>query len=179
MLPKSLRPHGRQRAAFRWVFVAIRRDCPDNGAIGRASRGLAQRDTLPAIMWTRRQFVATSAAPFIDSHVHVWKHDPAFPFAAGAHPRPRTRRRDAAGPDARQRRGPHRHHPGHPLQVGQQLPGQRPQALTHASSTASAASTPKTPPPRTSSPASPKSRASAASGSAPRPAPGRLDHAVR
>ncbi len=69
-------------------------------------------------MWTRRQFVATSAAgaisaaapavgalapdafsqtpggasaekkliPFIDSHVHVWKHDAAFPFAAGAHP---------------------------------------------------------------------------------------------
>ena len=49
-------------------------------------------------MWTRRQFVAASAAsavarstlaqtplvPFIDSHVHVWKHDPAFPFAAGA-----------------------------------------------------------------------------------------------
>ncbi len=53
-------------------------------------------------MWTRRQFVAASAAtalarpifaqakliPFIDSHVHVWKHDPAFPFAAGAHPSP-------------------------------------------------------------------------------------------
>jgi L-fuconolactonase len=49
-------------------------------------------------MWTRRQFVAASAAsavargtlaqaalvPFIDSHVHVWKHDPAFPFAVGA-----------------------------------------------------------------------------------------------
>ena len=30
-----------------------------------------------------------SAAPqplLIDSHVHVWKHDPAFPFAQGAHP---------------------------------------------------------------------------------------------
>jgi L-fuconolactonase len=53
-------------------------------------------------MWTRRQFVAISAAaavarpalaqtpliPFIDSHVHVWKHDPAFPFAPGAHPTP-------------------------------------------------------------------------------------------
>jgi L-fuconolactonase len=55
-------------------------------------------------MWTRRRFVAASAAasaastlamhafaqtkpvPFIDSHVHVWKHDPAFPFAVGAHP---------------------------------------------------------------------------------------------
>ena len=51
-------------------------------------------------MWTRRQFVAASAAtalarpalaripsiPFIDSHVHVWKHDAAFPFAAGANP---------------------------------------------------------------------------------------------
>jgi L-fuconolactonase len=53
-------------------------------------------------MWTRREFVAASAAavvasrvaaqapmiPFIDSHVHVWKTDPAFPFAAGAHPSP-------------------------------------------------------------------------------------------
>ena len=52
------------------------------------------------IMLTRRQFVAVTAAAalvrptvaqtppiaFIDSHVHVWKHDPAFPFAAGAHP---------------------------------------------------------------------------------------------
>jgi len=48
-------------------------------------------------MWSRRQFLATSAAaiaplpatknvPLIDSHVHVWKHDPAFPFAPGAHP---------------------------------------------------------------------------------------------
>jgi predicted TIM-barrel fold metal-dependent hydrolase len=55
-------------------------------------------------MWNRRQFVADSAAtalaprlfaqtqapliPFIDSHVHVWKTDPAFPFAPGAHPSP-------------------------------------------------------------------------------------------
>jgi L-fuconolactonase len=53
-------------------------------------------------MWTRREFVAASAAglvasrvaaqapaiPFIDSHVHVWKTDPAFPFAAGVHPSP-------------------------------------------------------------------------------------------
>jgi predicted TIM-barrel fold metal-dependent hydrolase len=53
-------------------------------------------------MWTRRQFVAASTAavvashvhaqapliPFIDSHVHVWKTDPAFPFASGAHPSP-------------------------------------------------------------------------------------------
>jgi L-fuconolactonase len=53
-------------------------------------------------MWTRRHFVATSAATalathvraqsppisFIDAHVHVWKHDPAFPFAAGANPSP-------------------------------------------------------------------------------------------
>src|SRR5450631_3445901 len=51
-------------------------------------------------MWNRRQFVAATAAtamtahlsaqssliPFIDSHVHVWKHDAAFPFAAGANP---------------------------------------------------------------------------------------------
>src|SRR6202522_1923714 len=50
------------------------------------------------MMWTRRRFVAASAAtavaarsfaqaraiPFIDSHVHVWKHDAAFPFATGA-----------------------------------------------------------------------------------------------
>jgi len=54
-------------------------------------------------MWSRRRFVAASTAtafaargfglaqtrpiqsvPFIDSHVHVWKHDAAFPFAAGA-----------------------------------------------------------------------------------------------
>jgi len=53
-------------------------------------------------MWTRRHFVAASAAaaldpdafaqtpplPFIDSHVHVWKTDPLFPFATGAHPSP-------------------------------------------------------------------------------------------
>ena len=53
-------------------------------------------------MWHRRRFLAASAAtalaprvfaqppllPFIDSHVHVWKTDPAFPFAAGAHPSP-------------------------------------------------------------------------------------------
>jgi L-fuconolactonase len=52
-------------------------------------------------MWNRRRFIAASIAssaigPFatasiaspllIDSHVHVWKHDPAFPFAPGAHP---------------------------------------------------------------------------------------------
>src|SRR5580693_7803228 len=48
-------------------------------------------------MWNRRQFVTLSTAaalasrapaqapmPFLDAHVHVWKHDPAFPFAAGA-----------------------------------------------------------------------------------------------
>ena len=48
--------------------------------------------------WTRREFVAASCSaalarpiqaatapvPFIDSHVHVWKHDPQYPFAAGA-----------------------------------------------------------------------------------------------
>jgi predicted TIM-barrel fold metal-dependent hydrolase len=47
--------------------------------------------------WSRRHFLATSAAaaiapfqttPLIDSHVHVWKHDPAFPFAPGANPPP-------------------------------------------------------------------------------------------
>ena len=49
-------------------------------------------------MWSRRRFLASAAAtiapvpsaavpkPLIDSHVHVWKHDPAFPFAPGAHP---------------------------------------------------------------------------------------------
>ena len=58
-------------------------------------------------MLSRRRFIATAigssltiplaqmlgqasqAQPMlIDSHVHVWKHDPAFPFAAGAHPNP-------------------------------------------------------------------------------------------
>jgi L-fuconolactonase len=50
-------------------------------------------------MWSRRRFLITSAAaitplqsattrnpPLIDSHVHVWKHDPTFPFAPGANP---------------------------------------------------------------------------------------------
>jgi len=50
-------------------------------------------------MWNRRQFLAASAAaavipplsaeaptPLIDSHVHVWQHDSAFPFAPDAHP---------------------------------------------------------------------------------------------
>jgi len=49
-------------------------------------------------MWSRRRFLVSAAAtiapvpsaavptPLIDSHVHVWKHDPAFPFAPGAHP---------------------------------------------------------------------------------------------
>src|SRR6266700_2069821 len=49
---------------------------------------------------TRRTFVASTFASglaahlkaadekplLIDSHVHVWKHDPAFPFAKEAHP---------------------------------------------------------------------------------------------
>jgi predicted TIM-barrel fold metal-dependent hydrolase len=41
---------------------------------------------------SRRTFLAAAAAsPFLmdyrilDPHVHVWKHDPAYPFAAGAH----------------------------------------------------------------------------------------------
>ena len=52
------------------------------------------------LMLNRREFLAaTAAGPLltedllaagspvvIDSHVHVWKHDPAFPFAAGARP---------------------------------------------------------------------------------------------
>jgi L-fuconolactonase len=57
-------------------------------------------------MMNRRSFIAKSIASslagrvdasfpssitdkrslLIDSHVHVWKHDPAFPFAQGAHP---------------------------------------------------------------------------------------------
>jgi L-fuconolactonase len=51
--------------------------------------------------WNRRSFITASIAAslassirssaathelLIDSHVHVWKHDPAFPFAQGAHP---------------------------------------------------------------------------------------------
>jgi L-fuconolactonase len=51
-------------------------------------------------MWSRRRFLASAAAtvtplpaavvstPLIDSHVHVWKRDRAFPFAAGATPSP-------------------------------------------------------------------------------------------
>ena len=51
-------------------------------------------------MITRRHFIATTAALaaskalaqkpqiLIDSHVHVWKTDPAFPFAPGVHPDP-------------------------------------------------------------------------------------------
>jgi L-fuconolactonase len=59
-------------------------------------------------MMNRRHFIAASIASslagragasfasplsgkrplLIDSHVHVWKHDPAFPFAQGAHPPP-------------------------------------------------------------------------------------------
>src|SRR4030081_2431212 len=41
--------------------------------------------------FSRRTFLATTALNLmaadyriIDPHVHVWKHDPAFPFAAGA-----------------------------------------------------------------------------------------------
>ena len=96
-------------------------------------------------MWSRRRFLVTAAAtitpllpptrttPLIDSHVHVWKHDPAFPFAAGATSSRRRRlRRTAPRTDASQPRRPHRPHPGHPLPLGQPLPRQRPQALpTH------------------------------------------------
>jgi L-fuconolactonase len=51
-------------------------------------------------MLTRRHFIATTAAlaasrvlaqtkqTLIDSHVHVWKTDSAFPFAPGVHPDP-------------------------------------------------------------------------------------------
>jgi len=51
-------------------------------------------------MWSRRRFLASAAAtitplpsasmptPLIDSHVHLWKHDRAFPFASGATPPP-------------------------------------------------------------------------------------------
>src|SRR5215470_2154663 len=44
-----------------------------------------------ACAYTRRTFLATTALNLmaaeyriIDPHVHVWKHDPAFPFAQGA-----------------------------------------------------------------------------------------------
>jgi predicted TIM-barrel fold metal-dependent hydrolase len=43
--------------------------------------------------WTRRTFLGVMASNawsadyrIFDPHVHVWKHDPAFPFAEGAHP---------------------------------------------------------------------------------------------
>jgi predicted TIM-barrel fold metal-dependent hydrolase len=43
---------------------------------------VAASATLPAVTL----FAASAGPILIDSHVHVWKHDPAFPFAEGAHP---------------------------------------------------------------------------------------------
>ena len=41
---------------------------------------------------SRRDFAGGSGAsplarrlPIVDPHVHVWKHDPQYPFAPGAH----------------------------------------------------------------------------------------------
>jgi L-fuconolactonase len=48
------------------------------------AQALALRATSPASAIGPR---ASELEPIlIDSHVHVWKHDPAFPFAPGAHP---------------------------------------------------------------------------------------------
>ncbi len=85
---------------------------PGEDAGGDVPRFGVERYTFPvrisatglnSTMITRRRFLATSAAAafagpafaqtsaqvrFLDSHVHVWKTDPAFPFAGGAHPSP-------------------------------------------------------------------------------------------
>jgi L-fuconolactonase len=45
--------------------------------------------TATAATFTQKSVLAQSKQPlFIDSHVHVWKHSPEFPFAPGAHPTP-------------------------------------------------------------------------------------------
>ena len=67
----------------------------------------------------------------IDPHVHVWKHDPEFPFAEGAH----VPERDATPEtllDLMKANGvsQHRDHPGDPLQVRQPLSGERAEALS-------------------------------------------------
>lgn len=36
--------------------------------------------------WAETEQARAEGTQLINSHVHVWKHDPAFPFAAGAHP---------------------------------------------------------------------------------------------
>ncbi|GGA53421.1 metal-dependent hydrolase [Edaphobacter acidisoli] len=41
-----------------------------------------------ALSMPTQQVRAESQQLLIDSHVHVWKRDPAFPFAPGAHPQP-------------------------------------------------------------------------------------------
>ena len=46
---------------------------------GAAITGLASN-------WAETEQARAEGTLLIDSHVHVWKHDPAFPFAAGAHP---------------------------------------------------------------------------------------------
>ena len=141
-------------------------------------------------MWNRRRFLATSAAValapraftqpaptqtapllFIDSHVHVWKTDPAFPFAAGAHPSPA----DASVEmllDLMHANNVSRtvliqviHYKwdnSYLASVLKRFPGQ-----FHGVCRVN----PETPPHPTSSPASPRSRASVASASAPPPAP--------
>jgi predicted TIM-barrel fold metal-dependent hydrolase len=49
-------------------------------------RFLATSVAASAVFPAATSFAADGAAPMlIDSHVHVWKHDPAFPFAEGAH----------------------------------------------------------------------------------------------
>ena len=78
---------------------------------------------------TRRTLLAGAAAnalaagsQILDPHVHVWKHDPAFPFAEGA----RVPERDAA-PETllalMKANGVSQNgdHPGDPLQVRQSL----------------------------------------------------------
>ena len=47
---------------------------------------MAQTLALPSVFSPSPALAAREKTLLIDSHVHVWKHDPAFPFAPGAHP---------------------------------------------------------------------------------------------
>ncbi len=73
-------------------------DCCGCAGNLRETKVAAEAIHFLCMMWSRRRFVAASSAavmaprllaegsktPFIDAHVHVWKHDPRFPFAPGA-----------------------------------------------------------------------------------------------
>ncbi len=106
---------------------------------------------------------------FIDSHVHVWKHSPDFPFAPGVHPTPEDAsvetllslmRANSVARTVLIQVIHYRWDNRYLAAVLKRYP---------ASSTASAASIPKTPPPPTISPALPKKIDSTASALAPPP----------